>query len=501
MTRRVTRLAVFLGLAGLLALGVGEDLPPTRAAAPPPDARKVWTQATFGGGVDRNMVNLVERKIASDWNVTEGNQKNIKWAAAIDSRPCGGLVVYGGRVFFATVSGKPRNPNFKGPMAVLTCFAEKDGTFLWENVHRPPDPQVCPVFYDGLGSTPTVEGDFVYYCTPNVEVICAQVKDGKIVWRRDLMEELRVFPRYLCNCSPLVVGDQVYVLTGNGTDENGVLQSPRAPSFVALNKANGKVVWDKDYPGAAIIEGQWGSPAWAEPKGKPQVIFGGGDGYLYGLEPTTGDILWKFKCSPKQGADDRGVAPYFVATPVVYDNKVYVGVGAGPNERARPKIGHFYCIDITRKGDVSCKNENYDPKDPANKDCALVWHRGGLIKPPPKDGRRVYFHRTMSTVAVHAGLVYAAEEQGYLQCLDARSGKQYWDHDLLDGVWTSPYWVDGRIYLGTQGGDCHVFQHGKEYQKLRVIDMDAEVVATPVAANGVLFVATRNKIYAIAAAK
>src|SRR5262249_37838323 len=159
-----------------------------------------------------------------------------------------------------------------------------DGAFLWQNVHdQPPEEVIREAVGDGLCSTPTVEGDFVYYVTPGCEVIAAHVKDGKIAWRYDMMKMLKVFPCYLCNCSPLVVGDTIDLITGNGTDEQGKLVAPKAPSFVALAKADGTLRWQSSLPGKGIIEGQWANPAYAEVNGKPQVIFPGGDGYLYGL--------------------------------------------------------------------------------------------------------------------------------------------------------------------------------------------------------------------------
>jgi outer membrane protein assembly factor BamB len=526
MTRFLHAIAVLIGLAVLPGCF---DEPPAKVAKPAastgkaggdccdppspaeallaalkqPGGGKALSQATFGGGVSRNMVNLVDKDIATEWNAEEGKRKNIKWVVEVGSRSYGGPVVHGGRVFVGTNNDHPRDKKVKDKRAVLMCFAEKDGAFLWQSLHPLPPPEV---YRDGIEdmccSTPTVEGDFVYYCTPGAEVICAQVKDGKIVWRCDLMAKYKVFPCYLCMCSPLVVGDSVYIMTGNGTDQMGVLPSPNAPSFVALNKADGAVLWHKNYPGKKILEGQWSNPTWADVNGKGQVIFAGGDGYLYGLEPKDGEIIWKFKGSPKQGPDDRGPPPYFVATPVVHDNKLYIGVGVAPDLGPPPKLGHLYCIDITKKGDVSCKNENFDPKDPANKDSALVWHRGGLIKPPPKAGRPMYFQRTMSTVAVHDGLVYAAEQTGFLQCLDANTGQQYWEHDFKVGIWGSPYWVDGKIYVCTTDGDCHIFPHGKKFQKPRSNEVDGdELVSTPSVVNGVLYIATKPKVYAIAPAK
>src|SRR5438094_568328 len=83
---------------------------------------------------------------------------------------------------------------------------------------------------------PMFVGDRVYYVTPACIVVCADVATGKAVWQLDMMTDLKVFPCYLSNCAPLVVGDLVYVVTGNGLDDSQQppkLVSPKAPSFLA----------------------------------------------------------------------------------------------------------------------------------------------------------------------------------------------------------------------------------------------------------------------------
>ena len=79
----------------------------------------------------------------------------------------------------------------------------------------------------------------------------------------------------------------------------------------------------------------------------------------------------------------------------------------------------------------------FDPKDAANKNSALVWHYGEPSKKEWKAGRNYVFGRTLSTAAVHDGLVYIAELAGYLHCLDAKTGERYWDHDFRASVWGS----------------------------------------------------------------
>jgi len=125
-------------------------------------------------------------------------------------------------------------------------------------------------------------------------------KDADFIWQLDMMEELDVFPHNLAASSPLVVGDLVYTVTSNGVDEDHItLPSPFAPSFIAVNKNTGELVWESNLPGANILHGQWSNPSYGVIHGTPQVIFPGGDGWLYSFEPKTGELLWKFDCNPK----------------------------------------------------------------------------------------------------------------------------------------------------------------------------------------------------------
>ena len=56
-------------------------------------------------------------------------------------------------------------------------------------------------------------------------------------------------------------------------------------------------------------------------------------------------------------------------------------------------------------------------------------------------------------------------------------------------TWCSPYWVDGKVYLGNDDGKILIFAHGKEKKEPIVIELNAKYVrATPVAADGVLYV-------------
>jgi outer membrane protein assembly factor BamB len=488
----------------------GNKAPEKAPAAP--TAGRSWPM--FGGTVYRNMANTVEKGLPPTFAVEKGKEKNVKWAVPLGGTAYGGPVVAGGKIFVGTNNNHPIDPKVKGDKGILLCLRESDGTLLWMAVHdKLPNPETNDAAQQGLLSTPVVEGDRLYYVSNRCELVCADVegdpatKRAKFVWKLDMIGELGVFPNQASNCSPLVVGDLVFAVTSNGIqipDFN--LPAPKAPSFIAVDKKTGKVVWKDDSPGDKIMDGQWSNPVAAEVNGQWQVIFPGGDGWLYAFEAKTGKKLWKFDCNPKGTTfkpGGRGNKSYIVATPVVHDNKLYIAVGDQPDDG--PGVGHLWCIDITKKPakedlDLSPVNNNFDPAADVNKDSGLVWHYGGPVVPKPKDnGRDVVFGRTLSTVAVHDGLVYASELTGFLHCLDARTGKKYWEFDLSDNTWSSPFYVDGRVYMGTDSGNLFVFPHGKELKKPEKIDVEQPLKVPPVAVNGVLYVNNGAMLYAIAA--
>jgi outer membrane protein assembly factor BamB len=68
---------------------------------------------------------------------------------------------------------------------------------------------------------------------------------------------------------------------------------------------------------------------------------------------------------------------------------------------------------------------------------------------------------------------------------------------MLAASWASPLITDGKVYIGNEDGNVLVFKFGKEKKLLSTIDMGSSVYSTPIVANGVLFISTRNQLCAI----
>jgi outer membrane protein assembly factor BamB len=519
-TRLVLFLAVVGAIVGLAYFASKEPVTawgtpspgPVKSSAPALEGRD-WTM--FGGTHSRNMVNTVERNMPTEWDIKTGT--NIKWKVELGSQSYGNPVIANGKIFLGTNNDSPRDPNIKGDKGIIYCFRESDGKFLWQAVHDKLESGMVNDWpFQGVCSSPYVEGERLYYVSNRCELVCADVEglangnqgaqDEKykgpehadFIWRLDMMTELAVFPHNLAVCSPMVVGDLIFIVTGNGHDETHEnIPAPQAPSFICVNKNTGKAVWTDNSPGQKILHGQWSNPCFAVIKGVPQVIFAGGDGWLRAFDPPTGKKLWKFDCNPKKAVyklGSKGTRNYIIGTPVVYEDRVYISTGQDPEHN--DGVGHLWCIDPTKaKGadsDLSPVNDNFDPKAEENKNSGLVWHVGGHTS----EGELIW-RRTISTCAIHDGLCYLSNLAGFLACFDAKTGEKVWEYDGQSQIWGSPYVVDGKIYLGNEEGDVSIFQAGRELKLIGKRDMRDMVYSTPVAANGVLYVMTKPRLYAI----
>ena len=219
----------------------------------------------------------------------------------------------------------------------------------------------------------------MYYVSNQCRVVCLDVNgfadgnqgiqnekykdatDADIIWEYDMIRELKVFPHNMSNCSPLVVGDFIFVCTSNGVDESHVnLPSPEAPSLICLDRNTGKLLWKDNSPGRTIMHGQWSSPSYAE-EPVPQVIHGQGDGWLRAFDPATGNLLWKFDCN-KKGAKyelgGNGDKSDFIAMPVVHDGRVYIGTGQDPEHSTG--IAYLWCIDLKKAVELGAKAPDRD---------------------------------------------------------------------------------------------------------------------------------------------
>ena len=435
-----------------------------------PNAGGDWPM--WGGTPDRNMVSGM-KGVPATWDVK--TKKNVKWMAELGSQSYGNPVVADGLVFVGTNNENPKDPAVKGDKGVLMAFRESDGAFEWQDVNdKLPSGRANDWPFQGVCSSPLVEGSRLYYVTNRCEIRCLDThgdgsKHSKVIWKFDMMEEVGSLPHNMSNSSPVSYGDLLFVSTANGQDESHVhIPSPRAPSIIAVNKQTGKLAWEDNSVGDRILHGQWSSAAVGKIGDVVQVVIGQGDGWVRGYEALSGKKLWEFDLNPKDSVWPK-TRNEVISTPVIYDNKVYIANGQDPEHGEG--VGHLYAIDATKRGDIT--------------ESGRIWHYDKI-------------RRSISTGAIYNGLLFYADFSGFLHCLDVNTGKPYWVHDLLAAVWGSPMVIDGRVYLGDEDGDVVVLAAAKEKKVISQQNMGSAVYMTPVPAHGILFIGNRNQLFALA---
>jgi outer membrane protein assembly factor BamB len=491
-----------------------------------------WPQA--GGSSLRN--NVTDAVVPTEWDV--GSGENIRWVAPLGSTTYGNPVVSNGYVYVGTNNSSAYVKRYPKDidLGVLLCIDEKTGKFIWQHSSEKlaagshfdwPDQGIC--------STPLVDGNRLYYVTSRGEVACldsAGFHDGKndgvkteanenkdeadVVWSYDMMAQLKVAQHYMSNCSVTCAGNLLFVCTSHGVDEDD--DTTDAPSFICLNRETGELVWADNSPSLNVLHGQWSSPAYGELGGVGQVIFGGGDGWIYAFE-AAGDkgkskLLWKFDCNPKAslfkpgGAGDRN---FIVATPTIYNGRVFIAVSDDPEWGSAN--GHMWCIDPTKRGDVSPtlvfnKADMSKPIAPKRMQ-ALVAAAGDVEKPNPNSAVVWYYggsdtkvfektmHRSITGAAIKDDLLFIADFGGVVHCLDATTGKAHWTYDLFAEAWANPLIAGEHVYVSDADGDIAIFKLAKKMELVGEINMEGSVLTSPTVANGTLYISSRNKLFAI----
>ena len=440
----------------------------------------------WGGTADRNMVSEMTG-LPTDWDIETG--RNIKWVADLGSQSYGNPVVSGGIVFVGTNNELLRDPDQPGDRGVLMAFRESDGEFLWQQTTTKLEAGRANDWpFQGIASSPLVVDERLFYTTNRGVVTALDIQgfrddendgpiteeeltgefDADVIWEFDMLEEVGAYPHNLSNSSPVMWGDLIFVSTSNGHDESHVnVPSPFAPSIVAINKDTGEWVWEDNSVEDRILHGQWSTPSVGEVDGVVQVVSAQGDGWVRGYVAETGEKLWEFDTNPKDSLWPR-TRNETISTPVVEGNRVYIANGQDPEHGEG--VGHFYAIDATGRGDIT--------------ESGVIWHYEDI-------------RRSISTAAVADGLVYIADFSGFLHCLDAATGEPYWVHDTFAAVWSSPFLVDGKVYLGDEDGDVVVLAHGRNENVLAEMNMGSAVYSTMVPAHGVLFMNNRNQLFAL----
>lgn len=180
------------------------------------------------------------------------------------------------------------------------CLDATTGAVLWS--HSYPC-SLQPRFYEGGPSaTPTVHDGRVYTFSKKGHLFALAAGDGKVVWSRDLREELQLdLPEWSLAGSPVVHGDLLILNAGS--------------AGTAVHKDTGKTVWT-----SGRTRSGYATPVRFDLAGKTAfAIFSAKS--LVAVEPETGQVLWKH---PWESPRDINAAD-----PIIHGDKIFITSESG----------------------------------------------------------------------------------------------------------------------------------------------------------------------------
>lgn len=377
-----------------------------------------------------------------DWPQWRGPDRTgvSKETGLLQSWPAGGpkrlwLYEKGGNSYSgpAIVRGKLFTMGTRDGSEVLLSLDANTGKELWVTSL---DGLLKNDWGDGSRGTPTVDGDFVYAMSGPGLLVCANVSDGKILWKQSMADLGGKIPQWGYAEAVLVDGDKVICTPGGSKG-----------AVAALDKKTGKLLWQS----AEFTDGaHYSSIVPADLNGTRQLIQRT-EKSVVGISAKDGKLLWKTAFPGRVAV---------IPTPIYHDGYVYVAAGYG----AGCKL-----IKIGANNEVTTVYENPLMKN----------HHGGVVlvgdyvygHADPgwlcqnfKTGEEVWRHREFGKGAVTSagGMLYCLEERsGTLMLVEASpKGWQEKGRFTLDpqtkirssrgAVWTHPVISNGKLYLRDQ---------------------------------------------------
>jgi len=379
MNTRLTCIVAFLSIA-LTAVLICD--------AAEPEAKKPTSGWPQWHGVNRDGKSL-DTGLLKSWP-KEGPK--LLWKATNMGQGYSTVSIGGGLVYTTgrKEKGNPGNPpseegivDKRPGLRMFMMAMDMNGKVKW-------DKDIGEAFYGhhvytGSRATPTYNDGDVYLITGLGLLGRYDAKTGEAKWTMDVAKKFKPIKiRWAFSESLLIVGDLLIVTVGSEDH-----------FMVALDKKTGKTVWKSGGFGGA----HYSSPIYAEYKGVPMIINGGGDG-IVGVHAKTGKILWANNFAKGNMAN--------VPTPSFQDGYVLWSVGYGKGS---------ICLKLSVIGKrVKAKV--------AWKSMDIRTQYGGWI--------------------IHDGHIYANNMYEW-SCVELKTGKTIW---IAEGVKKgSIAYADGMLYL------------------------------------------------------
>jgi outer membrane protein assembly factor BamB len=380
--------------------------------------------------------------------------ENLAWRIPVGSRSA--PVAFGNRLYIN--SPTPGDPS--GTQERLIAIDAESGKIVWErrfSLFLSDVPQ-----HRASWASPAVDPETgnVYLFTVAAQLVCVS-PDGKVLWDRSLTEEYGAVTTHGGRTtSPIIEGDKVILNTL--ILAWGDLNRP-GNRYFAFDKKTGQTVWISS-PQSRHYDTNYSTPIVAALDGTRALIVGGTDGVYHALKLNTGEKIWSVEVSKRA----------ILNSPLFRDNVAYITHGEENIDTT--EMGLVAAVDATKTGVLAAD--------------AFKWRTRGFLPTfasPVMDDERLY---TMDNSAI-------------VGAFDLKTGAKLWEKTLGTLQKGSPVLADGKLYVGTENGKFFILRPSAK--SVEVLDEDVlgdtqspeAIVASPIVADGRVYVTSMEAMYAI----
>lgn len=268
---------------------------------------------------------------------------------------------------------------------------------------------------------------------------CLDTRSGSVLWRN---EELHIQHENGPGSTPVLWKDRLMVHF-DGSDVQFI---------VALSTETGKVLWRSERSGEMDPRPQqkkaYGTPLLVETASGPVVVSGAAD-WVYGYAPDSGKELWKVPYG------ELGFS--MSVRPVADAERIYISTSFGKSQVIALKYSGL------TEPEVLWRNNKNAPK--------------------------------MCSPVLAGGLLYYVDDGGILSCVDALTGEAVYRERLSGKFSASLLLADGRLWVCSREGVTFVVAPGREFKLLAQNSLEGQIMASPIALDGALFIRTDKALY------
>ncbi len=371
--------------------------------------------------------------LAVEWTPT----KNVLWKQPVPGTGWSSPIIFKGRIYLTTAVPIPGSRDLS--LRAICLDADK-GKRLWQTeVFRQDGAKSPPVHSKNSHASPTplTDGKRLYVHFGHQGSAGLDL-DGKLLWRN---AELRYVPVHGNGGSPILVDDRL-IFSCDGGDKQ---------FLVALDPANGKVLWKTDRNSQAFKKFSFSTALAIVVKGKKQIVSPASDAVI-AYDPADGKEIWRARY------EGYSVIP----RPVHGHGLIFICTGYD--------FPTLLAVRVDGAGDVT--------------DSHIAWTATKAVPHTP-------------SLLLVGDELYMVSDRGIASCLDARTGKVHWQERIGGNFSASPLAADRKIYLQSEEGVTTVLRAGKTFQHLAQNDMRERALASFAIADGAIYLRTERHLYRI----